>query len=110
LQILDKQAGLREYAGPGHWNDPDMLEVGNGMPVNEERAHFSMWCMLAAPLITGNDMQNMSTESRVPFPQSKLRSRHQYIFALLFRQLFHSSIPSTPAFSTGTDVFWQDLT
>ena len=64
LQILDKQAGLREYAGPGHWNDPDMLEVGNGMPVNEERAHFSMWCMLAAPLITGNDMQNMSTETR----------------------------------------------
>jgi alpha-galactosidase len=64
LQILDKQDGLREYAGPGHWNDPDMLEVGNGMPVNEERAHFSMWCMLAAPLITGNDMQNMSTETR----------------------------------------------
>jgi alpha-galactosidase len=64
LQILDKQDGLREYAGPGHWNDPDMLEVGNGMPVNEERAHFSMWCMLAAPLIAGNDMQTMSTETR----------------------------------------------
>jgi len=60
LQILDLQNGLREYAGPGHWNDPDMLEVGNGMPMNEERAHFSMWCMLAAPLIAGNDMTSMS--------------------------------------------------
>lgn len=64
LQILDKQDGLRQYAGPGHWNDPDMLEVGNGMPVNEERAHFAMWCMLAAPLMAGNDMQNMSPETR----------------------------------------------
>jgi alpha-galactosidase len=64
MQILDKQDGLREYAGPGHWNDPDMLEVGNGMPVNEERAHFSMWCMLAAPLIAGNDMQTMNAETR----------------------------------------------
>lgn len=64
LQILDKQDGLREYAGPGHWNDPDMLEVGNGMPVNEERAHFSMWCMLAAPLIAGNYMPTMNTQTR----------------------------------------------
>ena len=64
MQILDKQDGLREYAGPGHWNDPDMLEVGNGMAVNEERAHFSMWCMLAAPLIAGNDMQTMNADTR----------------------------------------------
>jgi alpha-galactosidase len=64
LQILDMQKGLREYAGPGHWNDPDMLEVGNGMSVNEDRAHFSMWCMLAAPLIAGNDLRSMSKETR----------------------------------------------
>ena len=63
LQILDMQKGLREYAGPGHWNDPDMLEVGNGMSVNEDRAHFSMWCMLAAPLIAGNDLRHMSKET-----------------------------------------------
>ena len=63
LQILDMQEGLRKYAGPGHWNDPDMLEVGNGMAVNEDRAHFSMWCMLAAPLISGNDLQNMPKET-----------------------------------------------
>ncbi len=64
LQILDKQDGLRKYAGPGHWNDPDMLEVGNGMAVNEDRAHFSLWCMLAAPLISGNDLRHMKKETQ----------------------------------------------
>jgi alpha-galactosidase len=63
LQILDLQDGLRQYAGPNHWNDPDMLEVGNGMPLNEQRAHFTMWCMLAAPLIAGNDLRNMTAET-----------------------------------------------
>jgi alpha-galactosidase len=62
MYILDLQQGLRDFAGPGHWNDPDMLEVGNGMSVNEDRAHFSMWCMLAAPLISGNDLRNMPKE------------------------------------------------
>ncbi len=64
LQILDMQEGLRKYAGPGHWNDPDMLEVGNGMSYNEDKAHFTMWCMLAAPLILGNDIRNMTEETR----------------------------------------------
>lgn len=63
MTILDLQEGLRVYAGPDHWNDPDMMEVGNGMSVNEDRAHFSMWCMLAAPLIAGNDLRNMSPET-----------------------------------------------
>jgi len=63
MPIVDKQEGLRQYAGPGHWNDPDMLEVGNGMPANEDRAHFTLWSMLAAPLITGNDLRKMSKET-----------------------------------------------
>jgi len=63
LAILDLQEGLRKYAGPGHWNDPDMLEVGNGMSVNEDRAHFTLWCMLAAPLIAGNDIRSMKPET-----------------------------------------------
>jgi alpha-galactosidase len=58
------QDGLRQYAGPGHWNDPDMMEVGNGLTPNEDRAHFSMWCMLAAPLIAGNDIRNMDEETK----------------------------------------------
>jgi len=62
-QILDLQVGLETYAGPGHWNDPDMLEVGNGgMTTTEYRSHFSLWCMLAAPLMAGNDLKNMSPE------------------------------------------------
>ncbi|WP_375447618.1 glycoside hydrolase family 27 protein [uncultured Fibrella sp.] len=64
MQILDKQEGLRQYAGPGHWNDPDMLEVGNGMVENEDRAHFSMWAMIAAPLIAGNDLRSMSPATK----------------------------------------------
>ena len=63
--ILDKQVGLEAYAGPGHWNDPDMLEVGNGgMTIKEYRAHFSMWSILAAPLMAGNDIRHMSSEIR----------------------------------------------
>jgi alpha-galactosidase len=63
--ILEKQKGLARYAGPGHWNDPDMLEVGNGgMTAEEYRTHFSLWCMLAAPLMAGNDLQNMSPETK----------------------------------------------
>ncbi len=64
VQILDMQNGLRKYAGPGHWNDPDMLEVGNGLSDGENRAHFSMWCMLAAPLIAGNDITHMTPETK----------------------------------------------
>jgi alpha-galactosidase len=64
MRILDLQEGLRQYAGPDHWNDPDMMEVGNGMTLSEDRAHFSMWCMLAAPLMTGNDLRNMKKEIR----------------------------------------------
>jgi|WetSurMetagenome_2_1015567.scaffolds.fasta_scaffold27046_2 alpha-galactosidase len=64
MYILDMQKGLRRYAGPNHWNDPDMMEVGNGMSLNEDRAHFSMWCILAAPLIAGNDLIKMSDEVR----------------------------------------------
>ena len=63
LDILDLQVGLDSFAGPGHWNDPDMLEVGNGgMTASEYRAHFSLWCILNAPLIAGNDLRNMSPE------------------------------------------------
>jgi alpha-galactosidase len=61
--ILSQQAGLEKYAGPGHWNDPDMLEVGNGdLTLAENRAHFSMWAMLASPLLAGNDLPNMKPE------------------------------------------------
>jgi alpha-galactosidase len=59
------QGRLAAFASPGHWNDPDMLEVGNGgMSVAEYKTHFSLWCMLAAPLMAGNDLRSMSDETR----------------------------------------------
>jgi alpha-galactosidase len=64
-QILDLMNGLESYAGPGHWNDPDMLEVGNGGMTKEEyRTHFSMWAMFAAPLLAGNDIANMTADTK----------------------------------------------
>ena len=62
---FDKQVGLEQYAGPGHWNDPDMLEIGNGrMDEVEYRTHMSLWAMLAAPLLAGNDLRSMSDETK----------------------------------------------
>jgi alpha-galactosidase len=63
LQILDMRKDIRKYAGPDHWNDLDMMEVGNGMSVVEDRAHFSLWCMMASPLMAGNDLRNMNRET-----------------------------------------------
>lgn len=58
------QNGLQGYAGPGHWNDPDMLEVGNGRMTDDEYlTHMSLWCLLAAPLLAGNDLSNMKPET-----------------------------------------------
>lgn len=60
-EIGFNQNGLEKFAGPGHWNDPDMLEVGNGgMNEDEYRTHMSLWTILAAPLIAGNDLSKMS--------------------------------------------------
>ncbi len=63
IGIYEATVRLYEYAGPGNWNDPDMLEVGNGnLTDNENIAHFSLWCMLAAPLILGNDIRTFIKE------------------------------------------------
>jgi alpha-galactosidase len=65
MEIIDQLAPIYSYAGPGHWNDPDMLEVGNGgMTTEEYRSHFSLWAMLSAPLLAGNDLEKMSADTR----------------------------------------------
>jgi len=77
LYCLDQTAELWEYAEPGYWNDPDMLEVGNEsreslwsnispvtMNLLEYKSHFAMWCMVSAPLIAGNDLRSMRPEIR----------------------------------------------
>jgi len=65
VDIADRQVELHPFAGPDHWNDPDMLEVGNGgMTDDEYRTHFSLWAILAAPLMAGNDVRAMSDTTR----------------------------------------------
>jgi alpha-galactosidase len=87
--IVERQAGLAKYAGPGHWNDPDMLEVGNGtLSLAENRSHFSMWAMLAAPLLAGNDLPNMKPEIKailtnkdvIAIDQDKLGRQAQRVY------------------------------
>jgi alpha-galactosidase len=63
MKIVETRKDIRQYAGPDHWNDPDMLEVGKSMSLNEDRAHFSLWCMMASPLMAGNDLHNMKKET-----------------------------------------------
>jgi alpha-galactosidase len=62
LSIYKANIKLGKYAGPGHWNDPDMLEVGNGkMTDTEYRSHFTLWAMMAAPLLIGSDIRKASS-------------------------------------------------
>jgi alpha-galactosidase len=76
MQILDMNAPLADYAGPGHWNDPDMLVVGidtskttvvshsgaRGCTIEEYKSHMSLWCLMTAPLLAGNDIRNMNKD------------------------------------------------
>lgn len=59
MKIAGMRSGIRKHAGPDRWNDFDMMEVGNGMTPAEDRAHFTLWSMLASPLIAGNDFRKM---------------------------------------------------
>jgi alpha-galactosidase len=62
---IHRQASTTPYAGPGHWNDPDMLEIGNGhMTADEYRTHMSLWALAAAPLLAGNDIRTMTDETK----------------------------------------------
>jgi alpha-galactosidase len=88
--LLSQQKGLAAYAGPGHWNDPDMLEVGNGkLSPAENRSHFSMWAMLAAPLLAGNDLPNMKPEVKeiltkrevIAIDQDPLGKQARYVYS-----------------------------
>lgn len=72
MSILDQQVGLEEHSGPNAWNDPDMLEVGNsGLTYDQSRAHMSLWAVLNAPLLAGNDLRDMpqSTLDKLTDPE-----------------------------------------
>jgi len=63
MKILEMRKDIRKYSGPDHWNDFDMLEVGNDMNDTEDKSHFTMWSMMSSPLIAGNDLRKMSKET-----------------------------------------------
>jgi alpha-galactosidase len=90
MDILDLQAGLETYAGPGHWNDPDMLEVGNGgMTAVEYRSHFSLWAILASPLMAGNDLNNMTPEIRDILTNREVIATDQDVLGRQGRRIRH---------------------
>ena len=72
IRLIDANKEQYAGAGPGHWNDPDMLEVGNGLNDGEGRAHFSMWAIMAAPLITGNDLTKMSAMTKATLTNAEV--------------------------------------
>jgi alpha-galactosidase len=76
-RLIDKDKPEYAGAGPGHWNDPDMLEVGNGLNDTEGRAHFSMWAIMAAPLITGNDLTKMSAATKATLTNKEVIAVNQ---------------------------------
>ena len=63
MKIVEMRKDIRKYSGPDHWNDFDMMEVGNEMNNTEDKSHFAMWCMMASPLVAGNDFRKMSKET-----------------------------------------------
>jgi len=64
IERADLNNDWYKYAGPGGWNDPDMLEVGNGgMSTTEDETHFSLWCLMKAPLLIGCDVRMMSNDT-----------------------------------------------
>ncbi|WP_225851349.1 glycoside hydrolase family 27 protein, partial [Streptomyces sp. HPF1205] len=73
LSIFHSNVGLASYAGPGHWNDPDMLEVGNGsMTTTENRSEFSLWAEMAAPLIAGTNIASANSTTLSIYTNSRV--------------------------------------
>jgi hypothetical protein len=93
MKIIDLNADLYQYASPGHYNDMDMLQVGRGMNYEEDKSHFSMWCMLNSPLLAGNDLRDMSKQTIEILTNKELIALNQDIgFVQARRQLKEGGI------------------
>ncbi|AKH85740.1 alpha-galactosidase [Streptomyces sp. CNQ-509] len=76
--VVDVNAPLAAQAGPGHWNDPDMLVVGRpGLSLTESRSHFTLWALMAAPLMAGNDIRTMSADVSAVLRNQRLLAVNQ---------------------------------
>ena len=87
LHIIDLNTDLWKYSGNGHFNDMDMLQVGRGMSANEDKAHFTMWCMMNSPLLAGNDLKNMSQETLDILTNKEIIALNQDLFAYQARKI-----------------------
>jgi alpha-galactosidase len=93
ISILDKQIPIRKFNGPNHWNDPDMLEVGNGMSYAEDKSHFSLWCVLSAPLAAGNDLRKMSAQTKTILTNKEMIAVDQDSLGIAaFKMVFPDSV------------------
>lgn len=88
--IIDKNAFLAPYASAGHFNDMDMLQVGRGMSVDEDKAHFTMWCMMASPLLAGNDLAAMSRQTLEILTNREVIDINQDVAAFQAERVFRS--------------------
>jgi alpha-galactosidase len=103
LNIIDLNADLWKYASPGHVNDMDMLQVGRGMSYEEDKAHFSMWCMMDSPLLAGNDLRTMSKETIEILTNKEVIALNQDPLVYQARRLFDFGdleVWAKPLFST----------
>lgn len=87
LHIIDMNADLWMHASKGHYNDMDILQVGRGMTYEEDKAHFSMWCILQSPLILGNDLVNISEQTLSIISNKELIAINQSPFVYQARRL-----------------------
>ena len=77
LHQLDNIKPLHKYCGPGHVNDLDMMQIGNGLSLEEEKTHFAMWCMMSTPLMIGCDLTKLSQETLAILKDEELIAIHQ---------------------------------
>lgn len=87
MAIIDINSELWRYSGPGHVNDMDMLQVGRGMSFEEDKTHFTMWCMMNSPLIAGNDLTTMSEQTRQILTNKSLIEINQDLLVYQARKL-----------------------
>lgn len=103
LNIIDLNADLWEYSSEGHYNDMDMLQVGRGMTYEEDKTHFSMWCLMHSPLLLGNDLTTMSKETLKIVTNEELIALNQSSFVYQARRLIdngETEVWAKPLYST----------
>eukprot|EP01084_Bolivina_argentea_P159298 277442_1 len=102
IGAADHAQGMYSIAGPGHWNDPDMLEIGNpGLSLNEEKVHFSLWAIMASPLLIGTNLLEINNDSLNILLNKEVIAVNQDILG----KQGHKLVANT----SGTEVWFRSL-